>query len=81
MYDVRGLRKNGSFLPNTIWEGEELAKNPLLNKVKKYFAQNNISVYYINNSDCQEIGLGKLQPILQSGSSDHLSPVSRLSSR
>ncbi|EKC62388.1 hypothetical protein OBE_08000, partial [human gut metagenome] len=37
MYDVtRGLRKNGSFLLNTIWEGEELAKN-LPNKVKKYF--------------------------------------------
>ena len=47
MYDVtRGLRKNGTFLLNTIWEGEELAKN-LPNKVKKYFAQNNISVYYI----------------------------------
>ena len=28
MYDVtRGLRKNGTFLLNTIWEGEELAKN------------------------------------------------------
>ena len=28
MYDVtRGLRKNGSFLLNTIWEGDELAKN------------------------------------------------------
>jgi len=95
MYDVtRGLRKNGSFLLNTIWEGEELANNRVLvgtycavstqtvefsfehtftaqsdffflrfllntiwegeelaknlpNKVKKYFAQNNISVYYI----------------------------------
>ena len=46
MYDVtRGLRDNGSFLLNTIWEGEELAKN-LPNKVKKYFAQHNITVYY-----------------------------------
>ena len=28
MYDVtRGLRQNGTFLLNTIWEGEELAKN------------------------------------------------------
>ena len=28
MYDVtRGLRDNGTFLLNTIWEGEELAKN------------------------------------------------------
>ena len=53
MYDVtRGLRKNGTFLLNTIWEGEELAKN-LPNKVKKYFAENNIIVYYINaTTDC-----------------------------
>ena len=34
MYDVtRGLQKNGTFLLNTIWEGEELAKN-LPNKVR-----------------------------------------------
>ena len=44
MYDVtRGLRDNGTFLLNTIWEGEELAKN-LPNKVKKYFADHNITV-------------------------------------
>ena len=68
MYDVtRGLRKNGTFLLNTIWEGEELAKN-LPNKVKKYFAQNNISVYYINATKiAQEIGLGnRTNTILQS---------------
>lgn len=68
MYDVtRGLRKNGSFLLNTIWEGEDLAKN-LPNKVKKYFAQNNISVYYINATQiAQEIGLGnRTNTILQS---------------
>ena len=48
MYDVtRGLQKNGTFLLNTIWEGDELAAN-LPNKVKKYFADNNITVYYIN---------------------------------
>ena len=30
MYDVtRGLRKNGTFLLNTIWEGEELADEDL----------------------------------------------------
>ena len=59
MYDVtRGLQKNGTFLLNTIWEGEELAKN-LPNNVKKYFAENNISVYYINATKiAQEIGLG-----------------------
>ncbi|MDE6443667.1 MAG: pyruvate:ferredoxin (flavodoxin) oxidoreductase, partial [Muribaculaceae bacterium] len=59
MYDVtRGLQPNGTFLLNTIWEGEELAKN-LPNKVKKLFAKNNITVYYINASKiAQEIGLG-----------------------
>ena len=59
MYDVtRGLKKNGTFLLNTIWEGEELAKN-LPNKVKAYFAKNNIKVYYINATKiAQEIGLG-----------------------
>ena len=68
MYDVtRGLRKNGTFLLNTIWEGEELAKN-LPNKVKKYFAENNITVYYINATKiAQEIGLGnRTNTILQS---------------
>ena len=59
MYDVtRGLRKGGTFLLNTIWEGEELAKN-LPNKIKKYFADNDITVYYINATKiAQEIGLG-----------------------
>ena len=68
MYDVtRGLRKNGTFLLNTIWEGEELAKN-LPNHVKRYFAQNNITVYYINATKiAQEIGLGnRTNTILQS---------------
>jgi len=68
MYDVtRGLRKNGTFLLNTIWEGEELAKN-IPNKVKRYFADNNITVYYINATQiAQEIGLGnRTNTILQS---------------
>ncbi len=68
MYDVtRGLRDNGSFLLNTIWEGDELAKN-LPTKVKKYFAQHHITVYYINATRiAQEIGLGnRTNTILQS---------------
>ena len=68
MYDVtRGLQKNGTFLLNTIWEGEELAAN-LPNNVKKYFAENNITVYYINATKiAQEIGLGnRTNTILQS---------------
>ena len=67
MYDVtRGLRPNGTFLLNTVWSGEELAKH-LPNKVKKYFAKNNITVYYINATQiAQEIGLGnRTNTILQ----------------
>ncbi len=68
MYDVtRGLQKGGSFLLNTIWKGEELAAN-LPNKVKRYFAKNDIKVYYINATNiAQEIGLGnRTNTILQS---------------
>ena len=68
MYDVtRGLRDGGTFLLNTIWNEEELAAN-LPNKVKRYFAQHNITVYYINATKiAQEIGLGnRTNTILQS---------------
>ncbi len=68
MYDVtRGLQKNGTFLLNTVWDGETLVEN-LPNKVKRYFAQNNITVYYINATQiAQEIGLGnRTNTILQS---------------
>ena len=68
MYDVtRGLRENGTFLLNTVWEGEELAKH-LPNNVKRYFAEKHITVYYINATQiAQEIGLGnRTNTILQS---------------
>ncbi len=68
MYDVtRGLQKNGTFLLNTIFEGEELV-HFMPNKVKRYFAQNNITVYTINATKiAQEIGLGnRTNTILQS---------------
>ena len=68
MYDViRGLRPNGQFLLNTIFEGEELV-NFIPNKIKKYFAEKNITVYYINATKiAQEIGLGnRTNTILQS---------------
>lgn len=68
MYDVtRGLRQNGTFLLNTVWNADELAKN-LPNKVKRYFAQKNITVYYINATQIAlEIGLGnRTNTILQS---------------
>ncbi|MCD8032298.1 MAG: pyruvate:ferredoxin (flavodoxin) oxidoreductase [Bacteroides sp.] len=68
MYDVtRGLRENGTFLLNTVWEGDDLVKN-LPTRVKKYLAQKNISVYYINATQiAMEIGLGnRTNTILQS---------------
>ncbi|MDR1780254.1 MAG: pyruvate:ferredoxin (flavodoxin) oxidoreductase [Tannerella sp.] len=68
MYDVtKGLQQNGTFLLNTIWTGEELAKH-LPNKVKRYFAKKNITVYYIDATRiAQEIGLGnRTNTILQS---------------
>ncbi|MBO7598621.1 MAG: pyruvate:ferredoxin (flavodoxin) oxidoreductase [Bacteroidales bacterium] len=68
MYDVtRGLQKGGLFLLNTIWDGDDLVHN-LPNKVKAYFAKNNIKVYYINATKIgQEIGLGnRTNTILQS---------------
>ncbi|KAA6343850.1 pyruvate-ferredoxin/flavodoxin oxidoreductase [termite gut metagenome] len=68
MYDVtRGLRQNGTFLLNTVWTGEELAKH-LPNKVKRYLAQKNVSVYYMNATQIAlEIGLGnRTNTILQS---------------
>lgn len=68
MYDVmRGLQPGGTFLLNTIWEGEELKRN-LPNNIKRYLAKNNITLYYINASKiAQEIGLGnRTNTILQS---------------
>ena len=68
MYDVtRGLQKNGTFLLNTIFDDAELEKF-MPNKVKRYFAQNNITVYTINATKiAQEIGLGnRTNTILQS---------------
>lgn len=68
MYDVtRGLQKNGTFLLNTVWQADELVAN-LPNNVKRYFAQNDIKVYYINATKiAHEIGLGnRTNTILQS---------------
>lgn len=68
MYDVtRGLRKGGTFLLNTVWDEKELGQH-LPNNVKRYFAKNDIKVYYINATRiAQEIGLGnRTNTILQS---------------
>ena len=68
LYDVtKGLKKNGTFLLNTIWNSEEVKRN-LPVKVKKYLAKNNISLYIINATNiAEEIGLGnRTNTILQS---------------
>ncbi|MBN1463953.1 MAG: pyruvate:ferredoxin (flavodoxin) oxidoreductase [Paludibacteraceae bacterium] len=68
LYDVtRGLKKNGTFLLNTIWDVEQ-TKNNLPENVKKYLAVNNISLYIIDATNiAQNIGLGnRTNTILQS---------------
>ena len=68
LYDVtKGLKKNGTFLLNTIWNSEEVKRN-LPVKVKRYLAKNNISLYIINATYiAEEIGLGnRTNTILQS---------------
>lgn len=68
LYDVtKGLKKNGTFLLNTIWTPEEVHKN-LPAKVKKYLAKNNITLYIIDATNiAKEIGLGnRTNTILQS---------------
>ena len=68
LYDVtKGLKKNGTFLLNTVWTAEEV-KNNLPVNVKRYLAKNNITLYIINATNiAQEIGLGhRTNTILQS---------------
>ena len=68
LYDVTaGLKKNGTFLLNSLWSKEEVADH-LPDHVKKYFAVNNIKLYIINATKiADEIGLGnRTNTILQS---------------
>jgi len=68
LYDVtKGLKKNGTFLLNTIWNTEEVLRNLPVN-IKKYLAVNTISLYIINATNiAEEIGLGnRTNTILQS---------------
>ncbi len=68
LYDVlKGLKKGGSFLLNTIWDEEE-TKDRLPAKMKKYIAENEINLYFIKASLlAEEIGLGnRTNTILQS---------------
>jgi pyruvate-ferredoxin/flavodoxin oxidoreductase len=58
-YDVlKGLKKGGVFLFNSIWDAEETKKR-LPDHMKKYMAQNEIQFYIINATKiAEEIGLG-----------------------
>ncbi|MDR0206905.1 MAG: pyruvate:ferredoxin (flavodoxin) oxidoreductase [Bacteroidales bacterium] len=67
-YDtLKGLKKGGTFLYNSLWDVEE-TKNRLPDYVKKYLAENNISMYIINATALAvKIGLGnRTNTILQS---------------
>ena len=67
-YDMlRGLKKGGTFLLNSIWDAEE-TKSKLPDHMKKYLAENNIDFYIINaTSIAEELGLGtRTNTIMQS---------------
>lgn len=67
-YDVlKGLKKGGSFLLNSLWDEEETKKH-LPNHMKKYMAENDINFYIINGTKIgQELGLGnRTNTIMQS---------------
>ena len=67
-YDMlKGLKKGGTFLLNSIWDEEETKKR-LPNSVKKYLAENDIKFYIINATKiAEEIGLGnRTNTIMQS---------------
>ena len=63
---LEGLRKNGVFVLNTIWNEDEL-NDRIPGKIKRYIAENNINFYTINAVKiAQEIGLGgRINMIMQ----------------
>ena len=58
-YDMlKGLKKNGTFLLNSIWDNEETKKR-LPDHMKKYMAENHINFFIINaTAIAEELGLG-----------------------
>ncbi|MDX9903614.1 MAG: pyruvate:ferredoxin (flavodoxin) oxidoreductase [Bacteroidales bacterium] len=67
-YDMlKGLKKGGIFLLNSIWDAEE-TKSKLPDHMKKYLAEKNIEFYIINATEiAEEIGLGtRTNTIMQS---------------
>jgi pyruvate-ferredoxin/flavodoxin oxidoreductase len=68
LYDVlKGLKKGGSFLLNSIWDEAETMKR-LPDSMKKFMAENEIKFYIINGTKLgEEIGLGnRTNTIMQS---------------
>ena len=58
MICLKGLKKNGTFLLNSIWDVEETKKR-LPDHMKKYMAENHINFYTINATlIAEELGLG-----------------------
>ena len=67
-YDLlKGLKKGGTFVLNTIWGAQELEEH-LPAKMKKFIAENEINFYTVNAVKiAQEIGLGnRINMIMQS---------------
>ncbi|MGM0566872.1 MAG: pyruvate:ferredoxin (flavodoxin) oxidoreductase [Bacteroidota bacterium] len=67
-YDMlKGLKKGGTFLLNSIWDEKETLDH-LPNSMKKYMADNDIQFYIINATKiAEEIGLGnRTNTIMQS---------------
>ena len=67
-YDMlKGLKKGGTFLLNSVWDVDE-TKNRLPDHMKKYLAENDITMYIINATKiASEIGLGnRTNTIMQS---------------
>lgn len=64
---LEGLKKDGTFLLNTIWSPEEVEAH-LPASYKRYIAENNIKFYTLNAVKiAQEIGLGgRINMIMQS---------------
>ncbi len=66
-YDMlKGLKKGGTFLLNSIWDADE-SRNRLPDNMKKYMAENEIKFFIINaTAIAEEIGLGnRTNTILQ----------------
>jgi pyruvate-ferredoxin/flavodoxin oxidoreductase len=67
-YDMlKGLKKGGTFLLNSVWDAEETKKR-LPDTMKKFLAENEIKFYILNATKiAEEIGLGnRTNTIMQS---------------